>query len=71
MNVPPTDGVTVDPEALRTLVGGIFGAVPVPQEHAELFARLLVDTDLRGVVSHGVLQVERYVRGFQERTINP
>ena len=71
MNVPPTDGVTVDAEALRDLVAGIFGAVPVPQEHAELFARLLVDTDLRGVVSHGVLQVERYVRGFQERTINP
>lgn len=71
MNVPPTDGITVDPEALRTLVAGIFGAVPVPEEHAELFARLLVDTDLRGVVSHGVLQVERYVRGFQEGTINP
>jgi LDH2 family malate/lactate/ureidoglycolate dehydrogenase len=71
MNVPPTDGVTVHPQVLQKLVGDIFGAVPVPEEHAELIARLLVDTDLRGVVSHGVLQVERYARGFQKRTINP
>ena len=70
MNAPPTDGKRVLPEPLRQLVSSIFKAVPVPAEHADLFARLIVDTDLRGVVSHGVMQVDRYVRGFQEGRVN-
>ena len=51
---------------LRRLVCAIYEAVPLPSEHARLIADLLIDTELRGVVSHGVTQVERYVRSFQE-----
>lgn len=71
MNIPPTDGIRVPVEKLRILVRDIYTAVPIPPEHARLIADLLIDTELRGVVSHGVMQVERYVRGYQEGTINP
>ena len=71
MNQPPTDGVRVDAGALRQLVGDIFQAVSVPREQARLIAQLMVDTDLRGVVSHGVLQMERYVGDFRAGRVNP
>lgn len=71
MNIPPADGIRIPVENLRTLVRDIYTAVPIPPEHACLIADLLIDTELRGVVSHGVVQVERYVRGYREGTINP
>ena len=70
MNEPPTDGIRVPVTSLCDLVSNIFQKVPVPEAHAHLMADLLVDTDLRGVVSHGVVQVERYVRDFQGGKIN-
>ena len=71
MNTPPVDGIRVAAEDLRRLVVDIFDAVPIPAEHARLIAEQLVKTDLRGVVSHGVTSVERYVRAFQEGRTNP
>lgn len=71
MNIPPTDGIRVDAESLCSLVRSIFENIPIPADHARLIADLLVDTELRGVISHGVGQVERYVRDFQNGTINP
>ncbi|MCH2662589.1 Ldh family oxidoreductase, partial [bacterium] len=65
MNAPPSDGRRVPVEDLRDFVAGIFAAVPVPAADAVLIADLLIDTELRGVVSHGVLQVERYVTNFK------
>ncbi len=70
MNVPPSDGIRVDVEELRQLVTQTFSAVPIPEEHARLIADLLIDTELRGVVSHGVVQVDRYVRSYQEGNTN-
>ena len=70
MNLPPTNGIRVPIEELRKLVAAIFRAVPIPEEHAQLIADLLADTDLRGVVSHGVTQVERYVGSYREGTAN-
>jgi len=70
MNVPPTDGIRVPVEDLRGLVACIFKKVPIPEAHAQLIANLLIDTELRGVVSHGVRQVERYVRSYQTDRTN-
>ena len=70
MNTPPTDGICVPVKDLRRLVAGIFAGVPIPEEHARLIADLLIDTELRGVVSHGVGQVERYVRSYQQGKTN-
>ena len=70
MNVPPTDGIRVPPQRLREFVEAIFLRAAVPAEHARLIAQLLVDTDLRGVVSHGVANVDRYVRSYQRNRTN-
>ena len=70
MNAPPSDGRRVPVEDLRDFVAGIFAAVPVPVADAVLIADLLIDTELRGVVSHGVLQVERYVTNFKDGMTN-
>ena len=70
MNKPPTDGIRVDADDLRKLVEAIFTKLTLPAEHAALIARLLVDTDLRGVVSHGVHCVDRYVLDFQSGELN-
>ena len=70
MNKPPTDGIRIAADDLRSFVASIFRKVPIPSEHAELISELLVDTDLRGVVSHGVKQVFRYVRALQEGQYN-
>lgn len=71
MNVPPTDGRRVAAADLGDLVRSLFAAVPIPAEHAELIADLLIDTELRGVVSHGVKQVDRYIRSYQRGSMNP
>ncbi len=71
MNVPPTDGIRVAVSDLEKLVVEIFKAVPIPEDHARLIAAKLVECDLRGVVSHGVQQVNRYVRSFQDGSVNP
>lgn len=70
MNTAPSDATYVDANALQGWLHNLFSAVPIPDEHAALIAELMVDTDLRGVTSHGVLQVERYVRGWQEGNTN-
>jgi LDH2 family malate/lactate/ureidoglycolate dehydrogenase len=69
-NVPPTDGIKVAAGDLRNFVASIFKKVPIAEDHALLIAELLVDTDLRGVVSHGVVQVDRYVRSYQQGKTN-
>ena len=57
MNKPPTDGIRVDAAVLRKLVEAIFTKLTLPAQHAAVIAELLVDTDLRGVVSPGVQSV--------------
>ena len=64
MNKPPVDGIQVSVEVLQHFVQEIFAAVPVGDDAAELIAARIIDTDLRGVVSHGVAQVERYVNDY-------
>ena len=48
-----------------------FLCVYLPETHAGLIADLLVDADLGGVVSHGVLQIEHYVHAYPEGRTNP
>jgi LDH2 family malate/lactate/ureidoglycolate dehydrogenase len=71
VNTPPTDGFRVFAGDLRRLVYSLFLRVPLPDPDARLIADLLVDTELRGVVSHGVVQVERYLRSYREGGLNP
>src|SRR3954454_19327503 len=58
-------------EALRTRVAGIFQRLDVPAEEAGIVAHHLVEADLRGVHSHGVIRVPTYVTGLKAGKVNP
>ena len=56
---------------LKAQVAGIFEKLDVPTEDAKIVADHLVEADLRGVHSHGVIRVPTYVNGIRKGTINP
>jgi len=56
---------------LRATVAGIFRGVGVPDGDAAIVADSLVEADLRGVSSHGVVRVPTYVKGLTDGEINP
>jgi len=63
--------MTLAPEALRELVSGIFQREGMSAEHAALTADVLVWADLRGMGSHGVMRVPRYVEWIRKGDLNP
>src|SRR3982750_3310872 len=56
---------------LTDQVVGIFTRLGLPPDDARIVAEHLVEADLRGVHSHGVIRVPTYVAGIQKGTINP
>lgn len=58
-------------DQLRVTVAGIFRGVGVPEGDAAVVADSLVEADLRGVSSHGVVRVPTYVTGLTSGEINP
>jgi L-2-hydroxycarboxylate dehydrogenase (NAD+) len=43
----------------------------VPEEHAELQMHSLLESDLRGVFSHGIFRLPRYLEQLKHKYINP
>lgn len=70
MNIPPQDAVEVPHEDLEAFVAQAAGAAGLPEERASQLARVLVENDLRGVVSHGTVQIATYARLMREGTLN-
>jgi L-2-hydroxycarboxylate dehydrogenase (NAD+) len=61
-----------NPQRLERFVSSAFQRVGVPPGDADLAARVLVDADLRGIDSHGVMNLYgTYIKGIQGGTINP
>jgi uncharacterized oxidoreductase len=58
-------------DALRRAVAGAFAAVGVPEPEAALVAEHLVEAELAGVVSHGVLRVPPYIEAVREGRVVP
>src|SRR4051812_32811300 len=58
-------------EALTTLVSAVMFRHGLSDEHAAIVAGVLVDTNLRGVDSHGVLRVPTYVDLLSRGETNP
>jgi LDH2 family malate/lactate/ureidoglycolate dehydrogenase len=56
---------------LHKLAAALFEKSNTSLQHADLMARLLVETDLRGVFSHGTKQIPGYVRMMREGRVNP
>ena len=71
MNQPPKSYVLVKEEALLSFSVCCFEQAGLPFDHAQLIARLLVNSDLRGVRSHGTRTVNGYCSAFENMSINP
>lgn len=63
--------IAVLPDQLRDTVTAIFVGNGLPRDDADVVADSLVDADLRGVSSHGVVRVPTYVKGVRDGSINP
>ena len=70
MNRPPEEFVRVQEEALLTFATACFQKAGLSNEHAALISRLLVNSDLRGVRSHGSRTVNSYCQRFEEGRLN-
>ena len=60
-----------NPERLKRFVSSVFQQVGIPIGDADLTAGILVEADLRGINSHGVMNLSgTYVRGILDGSIN-
>jgi L-2-hydroxycarboxylate dehydrogenase (NAD+) len=71
MEQPTPDAQRVPPDQLHAFVHDAARKAGMPEDHAALLARLLIENDLRGVLSHGSHQIVRYVREIRSGGINP
>jgi len=62
---------TVNANRLRTLGADIFRAAGAPKDEAELVANLLVEANLTGHDSHGVIRISNYVKGIKMGAVRP
>jgi len=63
--------IIVDSEELRKFTSEIYQSIDVSKDDADSIAGLQVETDLRGVYSHGTRALRRYVNGMRSGYINP
>ena len=67
----PADEPLISNTKLLAFAETLLGKLNVPQEHAALTSRILLEADLRGVASHGMAHlVDFYVRRMQREKIN-
>jgi LDH2 family malate/lactate/ureidoglycolate dehydrogenase len=71
VNRPPPASLRVAHDRLRDFVRRASQTVGLADEKASLLADLLVDNDLRGVVSHGTTQIATYARLMRDGKLNP
>ncbi len=62
---------TVSADDLRQFAAGVLAAAGMPRDDADVSARILVEANLRGVDTHGVLLLPMYVRRLRRYLINP
>ena len=61
----------VAPERLRKITADIFEAANVPAEDAQIISEILVDANLAGHDSHGVIRVPQYMGFIEAGQIDP
>jgi len=61
----------IPPDALRSFCTQALEKLGAPKEDAEITAKVLVEADLRGIDSHGVARMSRYVTGIQQGMMKP
>ena len=72
MNFDPTDqDIVVSADELREFASQLYQKGGVPKTDADAVAQLQVETDLRGIHSHGTRHLPGYVRGILAGNTNP
>lgn len=61
----------VEANVLKCFCAEVLQKLDVSREHAEIVADVLVSADLRGIESHGVARMSRYVNGIKSGTMKP
>ena len=61
----------VSPTVLKSFCSEALEKLNVPSEDAQATAKVLVEADLRGIDSHGVARMSRYVSGIQQGMMRP
>src|SRR3546814_6964130 len=64
-------GITVSAALLQRQLAAIFTAWGFDRDHIGDIVELMVESDLRGIDSHGVGKIKLYERHFREGRINP
>jgi len=62
---------TLNADQLKAFGSQIFSALDVPTEDAELVSDLLVEANLTGFDSHGVIRIPIYARGIKMGAVKP
>lgn len=70
MNLPPSTFISVPHQAMQTFIAEMGKTVGLPEDKAELLAELLTANDLRGVFSHGTIQMATYARLLRDGILN-
>ncbi len=65
-----TDAIAVPADALSALVARLFSAAGIPQGAARTAADALVEADLEGVASHGVMLVDMYLDRIRKGSVS-
>jgi L-2-hydroxycarboxylate dehydrogenase (NAD+) len=65
------EGLRVNPTVLKSFCSDALEKLDVPSEDAQVTAKVLVEADLRGIDSHGVARMGRYVSGIQQGMMRP
>ena len=68
---PATAGETVSEAALTRFCAAVLARLGVPEPDGKLVAAALVEADLRGVESHGVVRFPIYVERIAAGAVNP
>lgn len=61
----------IPPDVLKSFCTQALEKLGVPKEDATITAEVLVAADLRGIDSHGVARMSRYVTGIQQGMMKP
>ena len=70
MNNPPENFICVPHNQLSDFVSSAAQKVGLPEDKAALLGRLLTDNDLRGVFSHGTIQIATYAIHMRDGRLN-
>ena len=65
------DPYQIPAEKLRAFGEGVFQRVNVPKKDAKIVAEILVESNLRGIDTHGIYLSNLYVRRLKQGLINP